>query len=187
MDERNPYAPSPASLDRSGSAPQLGAAATAWRDAKVLVIVPDSPMPPRCIKCNEPAHEPTKNRKVYWHHPGYYFLLLLNILLYAIVALFVRKTARVNAGLCAGHKKRRRIAIALGWVGALAGTVLLVASASADDAAPMVILGLFVTMGSVVASMIYARVVYAKRIDASYVRLKGCGQAFLESLPPFPG
>ena len=35
--------------------------------------------------------------------------------------------------------------------------------------------------------MAFGRIVYAKRIDALYVRLRGCGVEFLDSLPPFTG
>jgi hypothetical protein len=34
--------------------------------------------------------------------------------------------------------------------------------------------------------MIFSRIVYPKRIDKEYVRLKGCGAEFLDSLPHFP-
>ena len=44
-----------------------------------------------------------------------------------------------------------------------------------------------ITLGSLVAGMLFARVVYAKKIDKRYVRLKGCGDAFLNDLLPFSG
>jgi len=31
------------------------------------------------------------------------------------------------------------------------------------------------------------RILYAKRINEQYIRLKGCRLPFLDSLPPFPG
>jgi hypothetical protein len=187
MDERNPYAPSRASLERSVVPPRDRVGAALWRDQSMLIMLPDATMPRRCIKCNGPAHEPTKNRKVYWHHPAIYMLLLLNVIIYAVVAVAVRKKVTLSAGLCAGHKKRRRLAITLGWVGFLAGFALLVGAAGSDGGAGAVILGILVMLGSIVAGMIFGRVVIARRIDTSYVRLKGCGSAFLDSLPPFPG
>jgi hypothetical protein len=41
-------------------------------------------------------------------------------------------------------------------------------------------------LGSIVTGMIMARIVYARKIDKSYVWLKGCGSEFLDSLPPLP-
>jgi hypothetical protein len=49
------------------------------------------------------------------------------------------------------------------------------------------LLGVLLTLGSVIGGLIFARIVHAKKIDKSYVRLKGCGIAFLDSLPPFSG
>jgi hypothetical protein len=49
------------------------------------------------------------------------------------------------------------------------------------------LLGVLLILGSVIGGLIFGRIVYAKKIDESYVRLKGCGIAFLDSLPPFSG
>jgi hypothetical protein len=187
VDERNPYAPSRASLAGSAVEPRLdGGGATLWREGNVLVALPDASMPHRCVKCNEPAVEPTKGRKVYWHHPLLYLLLLLNVLIYAVVAMVVRKKATVAPGLCAEHKKRRGRAITLGWIGFLSGIVLVYVGEASALGFWGAMLGVLVMLGSIAAGMIFARIVYAKRIDESYVRLKGCGAPFLNSLPPFP-
>ena len=45
------------------------------------------------------SDEPTKMRKVYWHHPGVYALILINLIVYAIVAAIVRKRADTESGL----------------------------------------------------------------------------------------
>jgi len=190
MDDRNPYAPSRASIaarpsqsehDRSGGV-------TAWRNQKTLVMIPDSALPPRCVKCNEPAHEPTRLRKVYWHSPAVYLLLLINVLIYAIVATIVRKRARVGAGLCAAHKKRRRQAILICWGGVIAGIGLLTWGFrdSTSNGGAFIIVGVLMLLGSIIVGIIMARVVYAQKIDESYVWLKGCGAQFLDSLPPLP-
>jgi hypothetical protein len=47
--------------------------------------------------------------------------------------------------------------------------------------------GLLLILVAVIFSASVTRIVRAKRIDAQYVRLKGCGTAFLDSMPPFPG
>jgi hypothetical protein len=187
MDERNPYAPSRASL-RSGDAPPAGdqSGVTAWRNQNVLVMIPDTPLPPRCIKCNEPADEPTKVRKVYWHHPGVYALILINLIVYAIVAAIVRKKALVAPGLCAEHKKRRRLGLAIGWGGVLAGIGLMTWGVEDADHVAYVPIGSLVLLISIILSMFLSRVVVARKIDQSYVWLRGCGAQFLDSLPPLP-
>lgn len=181
MDQsHNPYAPSRASLAGGNVRPTDGV----WREDKVVVLARDHELPDRCVKCNEPADEPTKTRKVYWHHPGYYVLLLINVILYVIVALFARKTVDVNPGLCARHKQKRSNGIWLGW-GGLVGGFIAMSWAFQNHRPGLGLLLLFATLGCVIAGLIMSRIVYAKRIDDRYVLLKGCGPAFLEGLPEF--
>jgi hypothetical protein len=56
-----------------------------------------------------------------WHHPALYLVILAGVLIYAIVALIVRKSIKVSVPLCAQHAKRRSIAVTLAWVLPLAG------------------------------------------------------------------
>jgi hypothetical protein len=188
MDDRNPYAPSRASLQKGTAPPeQLRGNVGAWRENRVMVMLPDAPLPRRCIKCNEPAHEPTKARKVYWHSPWLYLLLVFNFLIFAIVAMVVRKKAIVSPGLCANHKKRRRNVIALAWTGFITGVVLIYVGASTAAGIWGTLIGVLVMLGSILFGMIAGRIVVPTRIDKSYVRLKGCGEPYLETLPDFPG
>jgi hypothetical protein len=185
VSERNPYAPSQASL-KSGPSRATGQI-TAWRDRRVMVMIPDAAIPDRCVKCNEPAEEPTKERTLYWHSPWLYLLLLLNILIFAIVALIMRKKAIVSAGLCSDHKKRRRNVLTGAWIGVLAGVFLLFAGISSPSAGGwMAFAAVLLMVGSIIFGMAMGRVVYAARIDKDYVRVKGCGEPFLETLPEFP-
>jgi hypothetical protein len=83
---------------------------TAWRDGNLVVTYNENILPARCYKCNEPVARPPMKRKVYWHSPGYYWLILIGILvragllIYIVVALFVRKRAIVSVHLCARHR-----------------------------------------------------------------------------------
>ncbi len=187
--DQNPYAPSRASLQVTGAAQpaDAGTGISVWRDGDVLITLPGAAMPHRCVKCNEPADEPTKARKVYWHHPALYLLLLFNIIIYAVTAAIVRKKAFVNAGLCMEHKKRRRNALVVAWTGSFAGAVMMWLGMGSSWGVWGLLLGVLLILASAIGGMIFARIVYAKRIDNSYVRLKGCGIAFLNSLPSFSG
>lgn len=185
MDKHNPYAPSRASLAGAATTPAEGSGG-AWRDGTVLVLSPDASLPHRCVKCNEPAEEPTKSRRVYWHSPWIYLLILINILIYAVVALIVRRRAVIAPGLCSTHKSRRRTGMAISWTLLLAGAALMFMGVRSSS--PGAGLGgvLLILVGVVVSSSV-TRILRAKRIDARYVRLKGCGAAFLDSVPPFSG
>ena len=185
MDERNPYAPSRASLE-SGTASDQSHVTGVWREGSVLVMQPGAPLPNRCVKCNEPAAPPTDERKLYWHHPGIYALIILNLLIYLIVALVVRKSAIVSPGLCLDHKRRRRNAIIVMWLGLLLGFALFYAAAvtTSDNSTELSLAGVLFLIAGLAWGIVFGRIVAAKRIDAAYVRLKGCGPQFLDSLPP---
>lgn len=184
MDKHNPYAPSRASLAGAAATPAEGSGGT-WRDGTVLVLSPDASLPRRCVKCNEPAQEPTRSRRVYWHSPWIYLLILINLLIYIVVALIVRRKAVIAPGLCATHKTRRRIGIAIAWTLLLAGAALVVVGARDGSAA--VAGGMLLILVAALVSTAVTRILRAKRIDTQYVRLKGCGTAFLDSVPPFAG
>jgi hypothetical protein len=186
MSERNPYAPSQASLapgTSSAAAPERPVGV--WRDGSVMVMLPGAEIPHRCVKCNEPADEPTKTRTVSWYNPWLLLLILAGIIVWAIVVMFARKHAVVSPGLCAEHKRRRRNVIAAAWIGVLAGILLMYAGISTSSSAQGAI-GFVATLISIVLGIAMGRVVHAARIDDQYVRLKGCGEPFLETLPDFP-
>jgi hypothetical protein len=181
---RNPYAPSSASL--AGS--EVRAGARLWRLDKLLIMArDDGDLPSRCVKCNEAADEPTKTRTVYWHHPGFYVVLLINVIAYVIVALIARKKAKVSPGLCLAHKQRRRLGLGIGWGGFLFGFIASSVAFGNDSPGLGALLAL-ATLGCIIAGMIVSRIVYPKRIDDRYVQLAGCGEPFLAELPEFrPG
>src|SRR5687768_13095490 len=94
----------------------------AWRDGDKLVTPANAVLPPQCVKCGAAADGHYGPRTFWWHHPALLLLILANILIFAIVALIVRKKAVVQVGLCAAHLARRRNVLGVCWVlGAGAG------------------------------------------------------------------
>lgn len=184
MDKHNPYAPSRASLAGAAVAPDLGSGT--WRHGPVLVLSPEASLPHRCIKCNEPAADPTKSRKVYWHSSWLYLLILVNVLIYIVVALIVRKKAVIAPGLCSTHKKRRGIGIVSAWVILLASLALIFFGV-VNGEPNATVGGILLILVAILVSVKVTPILRPRRIDAQYVRLKGCGAEFLASLPPFAG
>lgn len=171
----NPYAPPRADVDQE-------TAFDCWREGKHLVMRPGSALPHRCVKCNQPAIEPIRARKVYWHHPAWYVLFFVSILIYIVVALIVRKKAELAPGLCARHQRRRRIFLAIGWVGFLLGLGLVFIGL--DERTGMLIWGGFLLLAvTAIAGIVGARIVFPTRISPAQIRLRGCGKDFLDSLP----
>jgi len=171
----NPYAPPRASVERE--APHA-----CWREGKLLVMRIGSALPHRCVKCNQPAVGPIKTRKIYWHHPGWYVLVFLSVPIYVIAALIARKKTQIAPGLCAKHQNRRRLFLAIGWSGFVIGLTLIFTSISQQNG-EWAWIGLAAIGISLIAGMIGARIVFPARITPEVVRLKGCGNDFLDSLP----
>jgi hypothetical protein len=85
MGEFNPYAPSKASMAARATASAVDSEARVWREGKTVVALQDASLPRRCVKCNEPADQPTKVRSLYWVHPALYLLLFGGALILLIV------------------------------------------------------------------------------------------------------
>lgn len=166
----NPYSPPKAALEAHASGDY-------WRDGKHVMLRPGTTLPPRCVKCNEAAVQPMKLRKLYWHHSAWYLLVFVNIVIYAIVALIVRRKAEVTYGVCAKHTKRRWMYIAIGWGGFFLGLLLIVVH-------PLV--GMIVALAAILTGLFGARLAYPARITKEEVRLGGCCEAFLHSIEQGP-
>ena len=165
----NPYLPPKAALEKR-------IAGEYWREGKRVVMRPGGVLPPRCVKCNAPALQPMAPRKVHWHHPAWFLLILVNILIFIIVGLLVRRKAEVTFGVCARHRLRRRIFIAVGWGGLFLGFLI------ATGGGAWTAVGILMIVAAILIGMIGARLAYAARITKTEVRLAGCGRAFLDSI-----
>lgn len=178
-DPVNPYAAPKASVQDFGTG-------EIWRKGKLLVMQHGAQLPHRCVKCNAPAVEPVRARKIYWHQPWVFALLLVNLILYAIVALATRKQATIHPGLCPSHHSRRRRGIALGWTGAGLGILLAILGGVVSNGW-LAVAGLLVFLGCLIAGVILAQFVAPTRIDKDFITLRGCGEAFLAGFPDFRG
>jgi hypothetical protein len=178
---RNPYAPPSASLESNTPIDHSGS--ECWRHNKVMIIERDSEFPPRCIKCNEETDQPGITVKVYWHHWAIYLLILVSVPIYVIVALIVRKTAKVTPFMCAVHRRKRMIGKVLIYSTLLISFGMLIAGL--NDMPALLGLSFLLLLIGILVGVRMARTVYAKKIDDRYVQLKGCDAAFLDSLPEF--
>ena len=117
MSAFNPYAPPAAdTLDSGRQWGESDDRGGLWRERFLLVMDKTATLPvDRCIVCDAPATGPPLRRKLSWHSPWWYLIVLVNLLFYAIAAMIVRKTVAVRVGLCDLHRTRRRRWIALAW------------------------------------------------------------------------
>jgi hypothetical protein len=185
MTDRNPYAPSKATL---AAAPTIGGdSADVWRDGKWLVMDVDAKLPHRCVKCAEPAETPMKRQTLYWHHPAIYLLLLFWIVIYIIVAAIARKTLKLEVGLCEDHRLARRKALTIGLIGLIGSIPAAIGLAQLDQPGLALLVGIGGFAGFAIYLLVRARILYAKKIDSDEARLGGCGEEFLSGLPPYRG
>lgn len=179
--EFNPYRPPEAPVVDRGTGEDADGVAV-WRDGNAVVAVRDRAFPPRCVKCNAPVQKQAMHaRRFYWHTPWLYLLILLNILIYALVAMGVRKKTLHDVALCARHLRRRRIFIAIGWSWPLA---IFIAAAFSQDIGIMI--GVLLAVALIFVGIFGSRVMVAGRIDDRHARFTGCGKAFVDSLPVLP-
>ncbi|TWU13579.1 hypothetical protein CA54_24140 [Symmachiella macrocystis] len=163
-----------------------------WRQGnKTLVMHKNAEMPNRCVKSNRPSTRYLK-RKLSWHHPGWYALILVcNMIVYAIAALIVRKTATIYVGLSEEWFVRRQRAILISWTLSLLGIALLVTGIALVDASEyavaMIPLGIILLLGGLIYGVVRARIVEVKKIKDDYIWLNGCCAEYLDELPEWTG
>jgi hypothetical protein len=165
-----------------GATERLGPEGGAWREGDLVVVRKSSALPDRCVRCGAPSGSLRLRQRYYWHHPALYILAFGAVLVYAIVALAVRKSATLDLGLCAHHSRRRRRALVGGWSCAGLGVLALGTSLVADKPA-FVALAVALFLAGLLWGMLGAAPLRATHIDDDFVRLKGAGPGFLRGLP----
>ena len=159
------------------------ALALASRRGKDLIVPRAAQLPAMCVKCGATATKPWR-KKFYWHNPLLYIMILFpGLLIYAIVAIIVRKQMELNVPLCDGHHADRRRNL-------LIGTLMLIGCIPVG-----VILGAYVseTLGWVTGPlMFHVSLVFfsmgslgfgPKKIDDFGGEFRGACEAFLSQLP----
>jgi hypothetical protein len=157
-----------------------------WRLKRQLVCRPEAVLPDRCVKCNEPTHGQRLKRQLYWHPPAFYALILINLLVYVLVAVIVRKRARLDIGLCERHRQRRVWVILSSWVSVLGGVVLAIYGFTNN----LEVLGAFASLAAIVGGItggVLGPQIAAAKIDKEYVWVKGVCHEYLDTLPEWSG
>ena len=158
---------------------------TVWRNNSVLVMTKEALLPNRCVKCNAPANEQIR-RKLTWHHPALYLLILVSLLIYAIVAMVVRKTAVVSIGLCEEHFSARRRDIWLTCLLVFLSVASFVLAAMMEEGL-LALAGAVFIFGAAIYGSVTIRLVTPAKIDNYFVWLKGVNQNYLQQFPEWRG
>ncbi len=157
-----------------------------------LIMHKQAVLPDRCIKSNEATQERLK-RSLYWHHPGFYLLILFNLIVYAVVALIIRKSAVLQIPLSAPFKRRRIRNMLIAWTSVLLAIGCFVVAISILDGRSQNPMGTvlliafpFLLIFGTFFGLYGCRVVYAKKIDDHFVWLGGVSKEFQQSFPAWP-
>lgn len=161
-----------------------------WRQGNVLVMHKLAPLPEICLLSNEKATRRLR-RKMYWHHPAIYVVLLISPLIYIVVAAILQKNATLQIGLNEEWFARRRTRMLIAWGIALLGLALFVGgiafSDSLGDATALVIVAAIVLFfGGLIFGLIACRLVTPSRITDEYVWVNGVHPDFLNRLEHWP-
>lgn len=185
-DAINPYAVT------SQIPPELpGMTGGIYHQGKYLVVHKNAELPDRCLKSNQPTSTRLK-RKLVWHHPALYLLILLHVVIYVIVALIVRKTAQFHIPLSPKYKSRRIMWMLIAWSVFLASLLILFAGIATFDRTGGVLPALamiqfpILLLLSALIGIYGCRVIYAKRIDDQFVWMGGVCEDFRRSFPEWP-
>ncbi len=179
----NPYAPPKADVRPRKSKPSSDL--EVWREGNLIVCPNDSRLPERCVVCNDSTNGHSMTKIVRWHHPAIYLVLLVNLLVYIIVALAVQKKAKLTFSLCQRHRVRRTNGLWLGYLGFFASLAAMFIGfdSHADSLGP--IFGVMGIAGAVIfpiAGFIMTNVLHSKRIKDGCAHLK-LGEPFVDSIP----
>ena len=155
-------------------------------DGDKLIVPQGAALPTNvCVKCGAPASGTPLKKNYYWHPQWIYVLILAGLLIYAIVAMVVRKQQLLYLPLCDEHAARRKRMLLIGWGLFVAGIASLFAiPAVGDNGAGVVVLLMFVlVIAGIVVVISGANLIRPTFIDSSYGSYSGANRAFLDQLP----
>ncbi|MGC4001737.1 MAG: hypothetical protein QM811_00680 [Pirellulales bacterium] len=177
----NPYS-APQTLDRAAVAgvPMMANAAWVGDELSVPAI---AALPPTCVFCNEPVQPSTyKSRALYYMNPLFYLLVLLNILIFAIVAICVRKKCQLTFGYCQTHARKRALWLTVAAVLMISAIGMFFYAANqrrGGEVAGLTGGGMFI--GGLIVLVIASRTIAPKGELNGYFLIKGFGRPFIDA------
>ena len=141
-------------------------------------------LPPFCVRCNAPSNGKPLTKTLYWHHPALYLVILAGVIIYAIVALIVRKTMKVQVPLCPHHAQRRGTAVMLSWLMPLIGIAdVIVLPRFGVDMGFAVLLMFALVLAGLITWVIVSTPIRPKLIDQYRGIFTGFCEEFLQRFP----
>jgi hypothetical protein len=159
------------------------------RDGAKLVIpvamaLPMALLPPVCVKCGAPADGTPVEKTFYWHPQWLYVLIFIGVLIYAIVALVMRKQMRLRVPLCRQHAERRRGLLILAGILPVIGIAdtFILPSFGVDTGLVVLVAVAFILAGLVLWA-VAGSPIRPTFIDQYQGIFTGCSETFLQQFP----
>ena len=159
------------------------------RDGEKLVIpvgmaLPMALLPPVCVKCGAPADGKPVEKTFYWHPPWLYVLIFIALLIYAIVAMVMRKQMRIRVPLCRQHAERRRGLLILAGVLPVIGIAdgFILPSFHVDTGLVVLVVVVFILAGLVLWAVVGSPI-RPRSITQFEGIFSGFCEAFLQQFP----
>ena len=153
------------------------------REGNLLRVSLGAVLPGFCVKCGNPATHRVK-KTFYWHTPWLYVLALFALLIYAIVALAVRKKLTMEVPLCDAHWQARRTKklIAAGLLLGCLPFGIVFGILSPDNAGWGWLIAVIMFFTGLVFAGVASNMIRPTYIDNSYGKFAGVSPAFLSLL-----
>ena len=187
MHDQNPYAPPATAYSPQPVFNQGGI----WRDGNTLIMQKHAVLPDVCLKRNVKTEGYRLKRKLSWHHPALFLLVLISLPIYAILAIILSKKAVIHIGLCEHWRRKRLTRILIAWATVLfsiTGFFTGIALADGQQEAigvPMLLVSIVFFFVGILFGLMGARMIHVKHIDDQYVRFNGAHPEFLAQFPQF--
>ena len=163
----------------------IGVIEGVWRSGDRMVMSIGAELPDRCVKTNLPAGGQWAEIRLSWHHPALYLVVLLNLILYLIVAYFVRTRVIVRVGLTESALSSARTARRLMWALLLSGLAFCVAAV--PTSVPQLLWpGVLLMLLAIPVYFLRGRIIWASKIEPGYVWIGGVHRDYLAALPEWP-
>ena len=153
---------------------------TAFAAGKHLIIMRNGRLPYRCVKCNAQADAKPITKRYYWHHPAWYLLIFVALLIYAVVALCIRKDMKLIIPMCKQHRQKRMINTLI-WVGALLLSLVLLIAAIAAESGPMLLACLFFFLGGLIYGIVVSQLLKPQFMDDYVGKFSGANRDYLQN------
>lgn len=174
-----PIAPPPIPPPATG----LRVPSPVWIDGKTLVVPKNAAFPPICIRtgATEDLIERPLRLSLSWHHPAVFIAILLNILIYVIVAVLCRKTS-THAVYLSRAARASQVKWHLANWGLFLGSWALFGGAIGLESGALGLLAAAAFIASIVIYFKKVRLLHATKVDADDAHIGGIPHDVMEQL-----